>query len=90
MELVQSLLIRPAALADLHALLEELLEMQHVFEDEAVVRRRPSHRCDLGQEQKMIDDHHYSALFDVEVDLPRALLLSLHQFLHEQDCLMLR
>lgn len=90
MELVQSLLIGPAAFADLHALLEELLEMQHVFEDEAVVRGRPAHRCDLGQEQEMIDHHHYSALFDVEVDLPRTLLLSLHQFLHEQDCLMLR
>lgn len=86
MEFVQGLLGRARPLADPHELPEELLEMEDVFEYEAVVRGRPADGCDLGQEEEMVEDHHYSALLDVEVDLARALLLPLH----EQDCLMLR
>ena len=82
MEFVQGLLCRFAAFADLHALLEELLEMEDVFEDEAVVGGGPAHRCHIRQQQEVIDHHHYSALLHVEVGLPRTLLLSLHQLLH--------
>lgn len=90
MQFVHCLLGWPAAFADPHALPEKLLEMEDVFEYEAVVGGRPPHRCHLRQQQEVVNHHHYSPLLDVQVHLARTLLLPLHQLLHQQDRLMLR